>query len=165
MKPIALPALLALAACTAAPPPEVVSPPPPPAEASTPEAPPATRILSPDAAKRLRNNSGMTLQWITWDRRGEVEVTVGADGVWHLSGSQGAQDGPGRVTVDGVVTEIGADYFLLDGRVAITDTPDPGRRCSEDKVWRFGVTQGRQYWRLREFEWCDGLTDYVDIYF
>lgn len=163
MKHIALPALLALAACTAASPP--VAAPPPPDEESTPEAPAATRILSQNAAHRLRNNSGMTLQWITWDRRGDVEVTVDADGAWHLAGSQSAQDGPGRVTVEGVVTEIGADYFLLDGRVAITDTPDPGRRCSEDKVWRFGVTQGRQYWRLREFEWCDGLTDYVDIYF
>ena len=161
MKHIALPALLALAACTAAaPPPETASPP----ETATP-APAATRILSQDAAHRLRNNSGMTLQWITWDRRGDVEVTIDANGVWYLSGSQSAQDGPGRVTVDGVVTEIGADYFLLDGRVAITDTPDAGRRCAADKVWRFGVTQGRQYWRLREFEWCDDLTDYVDIYF
>lgn len=161
MKHIALPALLALAACTAAaPPPETASPP----ETATP-APAATRILSQDAAHRLRNNSGMTLQWITWDRRGDVEVTVDANGVWHLSGSQSAQDGPGRVTVDGAVTEIGADYFLLDGRVAITDTPDAGRRCAADKVWRFGVTLGRQYWRLREFEWCDDLTDYVDIYF
>jgi hypothetical protein len=163
MKHVALPALLALAACTAAPPPEAA--PSPPVEAPRPEVPNTTRILSQDAAHRLRNNSGMTLQWITWDRRGNAAVTVDADGVWHLSGSQSAQDGTGRVTVDGVVTEIGADYFLLDGRVAITDTPDPGRRCAADKVWRFGVTQGRQYWRLREFECCDGLTDYVDIYF
>lgn len=163
MKHIALPALLALTACTGAPPPEAA--PPPSVEESTSEAPTATRILSQDAAHRLRNNSGMTLQWITWDRRGDVEVTVDANGVWHLSGSQSAQDGAGRVAVDGVVTEIGADHFLLDGRVTITDTPDLGRRCADDKVWRFGVTQGRQYWRLREFEWCDGLTDYVDIYF
>ena len=162
MKHIALPVLLALAACTAAPPPEAA---PPSVEEITPEASVTTRILSQDAAHRLRNNSGMTLQWITWDRRGEVDVRVDANGVWHLSGSQSGQDGPGRVTVDGVVTEIGADYFLLDGHVAITDTPDPGRRCAADKVWRFGVTQGRQYWRLREFEWCDDLTDYVDIYF
>ena len=90
---------------------------------------------------------------------------MGDDGVWRLSGEQAAHDGPGRLSVEGVVTEIGAGYFLFDGRVTITDTPDAGRRCSEDKLWRFGVTQGREYWRLREFEWCDGLTDYVDIYF
>lgn len=165
MKHATLPFLLALAACTTAPPPGDAAPPPPESEIAAPEAAGPPRILSQDAAYRLRNNSGITLQWIEWDRRGDAEVTVDENGVWHLSGSQSAQDGPGRVAVDGVVTEIGADYFLLDGRVAITDTPDPGRRCAEDKLWRFGVTEGRKYWRLREFEWCDDLTDYVDIYF
>jgi len=27
------------------------------------------------------------------------------------------------------------------------------------------VTQNRRYWRIRTFEWCDDLTDYVDVYF
>ncbi len=44
-------------------------------------------------------------------------------------------------------------------------TPDAGRRCEANKAWRFAVTQNRPWWRLREFEWSDGLTDYVDIYF
>ena len=61
--------------------------------------------------------------------------------------------------------QIGEGYFILRGTVAITDTPDPGRECRADKNWRFAITQNRQYYRLREFEWCDGLTDYVDIYF
>lgn len=165
MKHAFLPVALLLSACTAAPPsPPIENPPLPPAS-DTSETPLATRILDQDAADRLRNNSGITLQWISWDWRGDADVTVGDDGVWRLSGEQVARDGPGRLAVEGVVTEIGAGYFLLDGRVTITDTPDAGRRCSEDKLWRFGVTQGREYWRLREFEWCDGLTDYVDIYF
>ena len=63
------------------------------------------------------------------------------------------------------MTEIGADYFVFDGTIRIADTPDAGRRCEADKVWHFAVTQNRPYWRLREFEWCDGLTDYIDIYF
>ena len=29
----------------------------------------------------------------------------------------------------------------------------------------FRVTQNRKYWRLQQMEVCDGLTDYVDIYF
>ena len=155
-----VPLALGLTACTTATPVEDPPLPPAPEEIAGP-----TRILSQDAAYRLRNNSGITLQWIDWDRRGDAEVTVGEGGVWHLSGSQSAQTGPGRVSIDGTVTEIGADYFVFDGRVTIADTPDTGRQCSADKLWRFGVTQGRKYWRLREFEWCDGLTDYVDIYF
>lgn len=165
MKHAFVPLVLALAACTAAPPPIETPPLPPAPDTSVPAPAEPARILSPDAADRLRNNSGITLQWISWDHRGDVAVTVDENGIWRLSGSQSAQDGPGRLAVEGRVTEIGADYFLLDGRVTIADTPDAGRQCSEDKVWRFGVTQDREYWRLREFEWCDGLTDYVDIYF
>ncbi|WP_240310846.1 hypothetical protein [Altererythrobacter sp. ZODW24] len=121
-------------------------------------------ILDQTKATMLRENTGITLQWIDWDERGQVKVTVKENGVWLLSGVQ-TGSGPGTVILNGVVTEIGSDYFLLDGLVSIVDTPDIGRGCSDRKVWRFGITQGRQYWRLREFEWCDGLTDYIDIYF
>ena len=116
-------------------------------------------------AERLRANKGLTLQWIDWNRRGTATVTVRDNGEWHLAGSQRARDGKGRLTLDGVVTEVGRDYFVFDGTISITDTPDAGRKCSADKVWQFGITQRRSYWRLREFEWCDGLTDYIDIYF
>ena len=50
-------------------------------------------------------------------------------------------------------------------RDSITDTPDRGRTCERRKTWHFAVTQRRSFYRLREFEWCDGLTDYVDVYF
>lgn len=128
------------------------------------EEPAPTRVLSATDAERLRTVQGITLQWIEWDERGDVEVTVDDRGVWHLSGAQVAPAGA-SVRVEGVITEIGEDYFLLDGRVAIIDTPDTGRTCEADRLWRFGATQRRAYYRLREFEWCDYLTDYVDIYF
>ncbi len=126
-------------------------------------APMQTRILDHVAATRLRQNTGMTLQWIDWDTRGSVQVTVDDGGMWRLSGEQAR--GSARVAIAGRITEIGPDYFLLDGRITIADTPDAGRRCAADKTWRFAVTQDRRYWRLREFEWCDRLTDYIDIYF
>ncbi|MAY19036.1 MAG: hypothetical protein CL955_00260 [Erythrobacteraceae bacterium] len=123
-----------------------------------------TRIMSQTDAERLRTVQGITLQWIDWDRRGDVSVSEDANGVWRIEGEQLDESGAG-VRVSGVITEIGKDYFLLDGTVAIADTPDVGRACSATKVWRFGATQRRSYYRLREFEWCDYLTDYVDIYF
>jgi hypothetical protein len=54
---------------------------------------------------------------------------------------------------------------LLEGAVTIVNTPDEGRTCEGYGTWRFAVTQARKYYRLRQFEWCDGLTDYVDLYF
>jgi hypothetical protein len=135
------------------------APPPQPVEAGGP-----TRVLDAAAAQRLRANKGVTLQWIDWNTRGSAHVAV-VDGVWTLRAAQAEAGGPGRLFLEGKVTEIGRDYFLFDGVVRITDTPDRGRACEKRDVWRFGITQNRRYWRIRTFEWCDDLTDYVDIYF
>ena len=130
--------------------------------ASEPMAP--TGIESPRDVERLRQLEGITLQWISWERRGRVTAGPDDDGVWQLTGTQYDQTGAG-VQVSGVITEIGEDYFVLQGRVVIGDTPDIGRSCDRTSSWRFVVTQNRSYYRLREFEWCDYLTDYIDIYF
>lgn len=135
-----------------------------PAPALAQGEPEPTRVLSQTDAERLRTVQGITLQWIDWDQRGDVHVSQGADGVWRLSGEQVDEAGAG-VRIEGVITEIGMDYFLFEGRVQIADTPDLGRACDATRVWRFEATQRRAYYRLREFEWCDYLTDYIDIYF
>lgn len=156
-------ALLPLGACTGATLPPAV-PTQAPAQTAA-QAIPATptRILDRAAADRLLAADGATLQWIGWDTRGVVRV-VEENGTIRLDAAQDQPDGPGRMSVSGTVEEVGADYFVLNGTIRITDTPDPGRECSADKLWHFAVTQNRPYWRLREFEWCDGLTDYIDIY-
>ncbi|MBB3034803.1 hypothetical protein [Alteriqipengyuania lutimaris] len=140
--------------------PAVVAPPAP----AAPEPLRETRILSQADADRLLGSSGMTLQWIGWDDRGPVSVYPDRRGVWWLSGRQ---SGPGgeQVLVEGQILEIGQGYFTLDGVVSIRGAPDAGRNCRADKPWHFAVTGNRQYYRLREFEWCDELTDYIDIYF
>jgi hypothetical protein len=159
MRCLALIALLAASAgCAAAPSAPAPSAPPPPVAAAE-----ATVILDQAAATKLLAADGVTLQWIDWNHRGQLNVRSEA-GTIRLSGSQAQSDGPGRLFLDGEVREIGADYFIFDGVIQIDETPDPGRHCKADKLWRFAVTQNRPYWRLREFEWCDGLTDYVDIY-
>ncbi|HEY5711528.1 MAG TPA: hypothetical protein VIT38_06500 [Allosphingosinicella sp.] len=113
------------------------------------------------ALARLRGNSGLTLQWISWDRRGRVRVSE-QDGIVHLSG---LQTGRGRLELEGDVVRIDATRFTFRGRIAITDTPDPGRSCMRDGEYEFRITGTRRYWRLQQMEQCDGLTDYVDIYF
>ena len=130
--------------------------------AEVPDAP--TRVLDNPAAERLFGNTGMTLQWIGWDQRGQAFIAIDEGGVWWLAGEQ---RGPGgaSVSLEGHITEIGPDYFLFSGDITILGAPDADRLCKGNKQWRFAVTQDRKYWRLREFEWCDGLTDYIDIYF
>lgn len=123
-----------------------------------------TRVLSPPDLVRLAAPKGITLQWIDWNQRGEVRTLVDGDGVWRLVGSQ---TGPGDayVGVDGIITAISENAFMLSGTIRIENTPDAGRSCEATADWRFEITQNRRYYRLRQFEWCDDLTDYIDIYF
>ena len=135
--------------------------------APSPEAPTSagiqTRILDKSALARLLANKGVTLQWLDWNTRGTANVRWQGDTL-RLTAAQ-AKSEAGRLFLDGVIEEVGRDYFTFRGTIRIEDTPDAGRRCEATKSWHFAVTQNRPYWRLREFEWCDGLTDYIDIYF
>ena len=124
----------------------------------------ATDIRDRTSLERLRGNTGLTLQWIGWEKRGALEVSQRGD-VVHLKGSQVAPDGKGRLWLEGDVVKIDAIHFIFRGRIEITDTPDAGRNCIKEGDSEFAITQGRKYWRMREFEWCDQLTDYIDIYF
>lgn len=161
--------LSALAACSPAPQSagsDAVAPPPVQAEPVGIPLPPvqATEVRDLAALEELRGNSGLTLQWVGWEKRGLVEVSQRGD-VVHLKGAQVAPDGKGRVELEGDVLSIDSNDFIFRGRIEITDTPDVGRKCVKEGDSEFAITQGRRYWRMREFEWCDDLTDYIDIYF
>jgi hypothetical protein len=125
-----------------------------------------TQIQDRSAFERLLGNSGMSVQWISWSKaeRGPVEVSY-RQKILSLRGEQKARGGNGRVALSGTVARISKSEFILNGTIIIEDTPDMGRRCEQTGEWRFAVTQNRKYWRLRQFEWCDYLTDYIDIYF
>jgi hypothetical protein len=133
-------------------------------------APPAsgerTIVNDRTALGRLRRNIGITLQWISFESptRGHVIAQMNG-GLLHLSGSQSARGGPGRVTLDGDVLRINPRSFFFRGRIVITDAPDRGRNCVRDGTYEFRATGQRRYWRLQDFEACDGLADYVDIYY
>lgn len=134
--------------------------------ASTPPAAAPTKVENRAALEKLLGNSGMTLQWLSWNSsdRGAVDASWQGEALF-LKGEQRAVDGTGRVSVEGRVVRVAASEFILDGTIIIEDTPDAGRRCEKSGEWRFAITQNRKYWRLRQFEWCDYLTDYIDIYF
>ena len=124
----------------------------------------AAPALDDSTLDRLANNRGVTLQWISWDERGHANLRQGSDG-YYLTASQIDPTKPGALWLDGKVTGAGPDWFTFEGLIRITHSPDQGRVCEANKTWHFAITQNRKYYRLREFEWCDGLTDYVDIYF
>ena len=136
----------------------------PTAQATSAPAAERTIVRDPAALARLRRNSGITLQWISFEApaRGHVTVTERA-GLVHLRGSQAGNGG--ELGLEGDVLSIDAASFTFRGTISIVDTPDRGRNCLRDGTYEFRVTQRRRYWRLQQMEACDGLTDYVDIYF
>ena len=137
---------------------------------AAPAAPPApgeqTIVNDRTALGRLRRNSGITLQWISFETPGRGYVVAQMNGgLLHLNGSQSARSGSGRVTIDGDVLRVNPRSFFFRGRIVITDAPDRGRNCVREGTYEFRVTNQRRYWRLQDFEACDGLADYVDIYY
>ena len=123
-----------------------------------------TVVRDQAALARLRRNSGITLQWISFEgaARGHARVTE-RDGIVHLSASQSG--GGGELTLEGDVLSIDRTSFTFRGEISIVGAPDAERNCLRDGIFEFRVTQRRRYWRLQQMEACDGLTDYVDIYF
>lgn len=135
--------------------------------AQPPAAPGERTIVNDRAAlNRLRRNSGITLQWISFEQpgRGHVYVTE-RNGLVHLRGSQTQNAGAGRVDLEGDVLSISARSFTFRGRIMIENSPDPDRECLREGTYEFRATGTRRYWRLQQMTVCDGLTDYVDIYY
>lgn len=124
-----------------------------------------TEILDRAALNRLKRNSGLSLQWISWDNsRGHVRVEE-TDGLVRLRGSQQQRNGPGRLEIDGVVVRIDRAGFVFQGTVAMRQAPEDRAECLRNGRLTFRITGSRRYWRMQEMEACAGLTDYVDIYF
>ena len=118
-----------------------------------------------------------SLQWISWDRFGKVNITKGKDeNTYYIIGKQDGRncsdDEQGRingdyVSIDGTLTVVSKTKLIFNGTI-ITKAycVNNGQECVRNGQFHFESTSGRRYWRLQEMENpCDNVTDYVDIYF
>jgi hypothetical protein len=121
-----------------------------------------TEIKSQAAYERLLHNSGVSLQWLWSAPRGRLKAADQNDNV-RIEGRQANFEG--TLEIKGDVVSIAGDRFVFRGTILILDAPDKGRRCERTGDYEFRATGKRKYWRLQQMEACDGLTDYVDIYF
>ncbi|MFC4273919.1 hypothetical protein [Achromobacter aloeverae] len=126
-------------------------------------APVGKTIVQDQAAyERLMNNSGITVQWLWHADRGHLTATDVND-VVSLEGTQSNYEG--TLKIKGDVVAISADRFRFRGTILIVDAPDKGRNCERTGDFDFRISGKRKYWRLQQMEFCDNLTDYVDVYF
>lgn len=125
-----------------------------------------TVVNDAPAAKMLLGKHLLSLQWISWDRFGAATV-VNRKGVYYLKGEQREHGGSDYLKVDGVITEINRKDFKFEGTIEMQISHNNGGApCKRTGEMTFAVTGKRKYWRLQEMDNpCDGVTDYVDIYF
>jgi hypothetical protein len=125
-----------------------------------------TAVNDANARKMLLGKHLLSLQWISWDYFGAANV-VNRKGIYQLKGEQRQRKGSDYVKLDGVITEINAKDFKFDGTIEMQISHiNGGAPCKREGEMTFAVTKNRKYWRLQEMDNpCDGVTDYVDIYF
>jgi len=110
----------------------------------------------------------LSLQWIGWDYFGRADVTQ-RSGVLYLKGEQKGrgENSSDYLKIDGIVTRVDAKEFKFDGKIVMQISHNNnGQPCERTGEMTFRITGKRKYWRLAEMDNpCDGVTDYVDIYF
>ncbi len=125
-----------------------------------------TIVNDANAAKMLLGKHLLSLQWISWNRFGAANV-VNRRGIYCLKGEQKQRGGGDCLKIDGVITEINRKDFKFKGIIEMQISHNNGGApCKREGKMTFAVTGKRKYWRLQEMDNpCDGVTDYVDIYF
>jgi len=125
-----------------------------------------TVVNNANAKSMLLGKHRFSLQWISWDYFGTATVTQ-RGGTLYLKGEQKSRKGSDFVRIDGRITEINAKNFVFDGTITTQVSHiNGGQPCTRDGEMTFKITGTRRYWRLAEMDNpCDGVTDYVDIFF
>lgn len=127
-----------------------------------------TVVNDANAKAMLLGKHKIALQWISWDYFGTANVTQKA-GVLYLKGEQkgrGESEGD-YVKVDGTITQVDKTSFTFNGTVLVkVSHNNNGAECKREGEMTFRITGKRKYWRLQEMDNpCEGVTDYVDIFF
>ena len=125
-----------------------------------------TVVNNAKAKQMLLGKHKLSLQWISWDYFGVVNITD-KDGVLMLKGAQKQRNGTDYLTIDGVITQIDAKEFKFDGKIITqVSSINNGAPCNREGEMIFRITGKRKYWRLMTIDNpCEQAADYVDIFF
>ncbi|MBC8053886.1 MAG: hypothetical protein H7Y13_12545 [Sphingobacteriaceae bacterium] len=136
----------------------------------TPETPqPKTETTRSNSDGKLRpGKHDLTLQWISWDEPGSVNIQPAEGGWYSIEGSQKNRRNKDFISIKGLIKQISATDLEFKGEIiSVVETVNGGKPCVRTGNKIFKTTKNRKYWRLQDMINCEGgmLTDYVDIYF
>jgi len=125
----------------------------------------STGTSDPAVEKKLLGKHMFSLQWISWEEFGTATIFKDAEGALFIDAYQ-ALNGD-AVALTGRVIAIDAKTFIVDGELwTQVSHINGGNVCPRSGNFTFKATGNRKYWRLQEMENpCDGVTDYVDVFF
>lgn len=126
-----------------------------------------TVVKDAKAKAMLLGKHKLSLQWISWDYFGTAIVTQ-KGGVFYLKGEQKSRgEIADYVKVNGAITMIDKTSFTFNGTILTRVSHiNSGNECKREGEMTFRITGKRKYWRLIEMDNpCDGVADYVDIFF
>lgn len=125
-----------------------------------------TVVNDTKAKTMLLGKHRLSLQWISWDYFGTATVTD-KNGVLSLKGEQKQRGGKDYLKIDGTITSIDKNEFTFSGTIVMqVSHNNSGEPCKREGEMTFAIKGRRRYWRLQQMDNpCDGVTDYVDIFF
>jgi outer membrane murein-binding lipoprotein Lpp len=110
----------------------------------------------------------LTLQWISWDDPGTVEITDMGDGTYKVVGEQRSKENADYLTIEGTLQPVSERELRFNGTISsFVSYLNNGVVCVREGEQTFKATGKRKYWRLQNMTNCEGnrVTDYIDIYF
>lgn len=108
----------------------------------------------------------ISLQWISWDKKGAVKVAPVGDGWYSIKGSQENKEGD-FLKIDGKIKRVSEKELEFDGIIETkVNYNNGGEACVKNGKQVFAAKGNRKYYRLQHMDNCEGgrVVDYVDIY-
>lgn len=128
---------------------------------------PTEDIKKPSPLKTGKGKHPITLQWISWDKPGYVDITPVEDNWYTILGNQTGDDGNNYLKIDGKIRRLSERELEFDGTIEIlVEHNNNGEVCIKEGKQTFFAKGSRKYFRMQNMTNCEGgmLVDYVDIY-
>lgn len=126
-----------------------------------------TKIKDTIGEQALRSGKHpITLQWISWDKPGYIEVTPIANSWYLISGTQNNENGD-YLKIEGKIRRLSVKELEFEGRIeTLVSSINKGEPCIKEGKQTFYGKGNRKYFRLQNMTSCEGgmVVDYIDIY-
>lgn len=123
-------------------------------------------VQKTNKSSRKAGKHPITLQWIGWDKPGEVIIKPLNDEWYSIGGSQ-KNSGSNILTIEGKIRRLSEKELEFIGTITTkVSSIYAGEPCIKTGKQMFYAKGNRQYFRLQNMTNCEGgmLVDYIDIY-